>query len=231
MSELFLLVDRKSPESPLQFLGCVSRDGAHRLGYRHTSVLLIPTTWDDKSNAPIIFVHKRSPYKLICPNTYDFCGGHITFEHWYCHYLENSFDSLPLLERAADETAIREANEELKCEPQIHFQHQHIFRFQSFGYFECDTISERGRNAEFSTAYFVAIPKSRQVTIWDTDIHGERELAVKKFGLANLLNQFQEKEEIFADGAGRILKKLIADPSLQKEFEQLLREVNQCGMV
>jgi len=77
----------------------------------------------------------------------------------------------------------------------------------------------------------VAIPKSRQVTIWDTDIHGERELTVKKFGLADLLNKFQEKQDIFADGVGRILKKLIADPSLQKEFERLLRDVNKRGMV
>ncbi|RKZ84230.1 MAG: hypothetical protein DRR19_18010 [Candidatus Parabeggiatoa sp. nov. 1] len=227
MSELFLLVDRKSPDSPLQLFGCVSRDGAHQLGYRHTSVILIPTAWDDKCNAPIIFIHKRSPDKLICPNTYDFCGGHITFEHWYCHYLENAFDSLPLLERAADDTAIREANEELKCEPIFHFQHQHIFRFQSFGYFECDTKSERGHNIEFSTAYFVAVPKNRHVTIWDTDIHGERELTVTKFGLAELLNRFRENEADFADGAGRILKKLIAEPSLKEEFERKLIDVSQ----
>ena len=229
MSELLVLIDKKSPES-LQLLGCVSRDSAHKLGYRHSSVLLIPTTWDDESKAPIIFVHKRSPYKVICPNTYDFCGGHIRFEHWYSHYLEKAFDSFPLLERAADETAIREANEELKCEPSFRFQHQHIFRFQSFGYFDCDTIFEGGRNAEFSTAYFVAIPKSRRVNIWDTDIHGERKLIVKKFGLPYLLSQFQEKEELFADGAGRILKKLIAEPSLHKDFERLLRDVNKCGM-
>jgi len=224
MSELFLLVDRKSPESPLQLFGCVSRDGAHRLGYPHTSVLLIPTTWDD--NAPVIFVHKRSPNKLICPNTWDFCGGHISFEPWYCHYLENSFDSRPLLERAAFETAIREANEELKCEPKFNFQRQHIFQFQSFGYFECDTKSERGRNVEYSTAYFVAVPKNRNVAVWDTDSEGERQLEVKKFRLTELLNEFKKNKESFADGAGRILEKIVTDPSLQAEFEQRIKNVN-----
>lgn len=225
MEELFFLVAKRTPDSPLEVCGCVSRTTAHLMGFPHTTVLLVPATWDQQRKEPAVFVHKRSPYKRTCPNTWDFCGGHLTFRDWHCHYLQNSLNTLHLIERLAEDTAVREANEELRCNPPFEFLPKHIHLFKSVGYFDCETKTDQSHNIEFSIAYLVTVPKDRDVSVWDTDKEGERKLEVKRFSLMELLNEFKKTPESFADGAGRILKKINEDSSLMSEFSELLAKI------
>jgi len=192
MQELLILVAKKSPDSPLEVCGCVTRDAAHLFGFPHTSILLVPVTWDRDRMEPVVFLHKRSPYKRISPNAWDFCGGHLTFDESY--FPEGKWDSPYDLGRATDDAAVREANEELRCTPPFTFLPEHVRRFQPIGYFECETASERGKNREFSSVYIVAVPPDRIVTIWDTDTEGERQLEVRRFTWSDLLMFYQKLE-------------------------------------
>ncbi|GAH68713.1 unnamed protein product, partial [marine sediment metagenome] len=114
MEELFFLVQRQSEGAALQVCGCVTRTMAHAAGFPHTTVLLVPVTWDQEHGGAMLFIHKRSPHKRTCPNTWDFCGGHLSFRDWHCHCLQSQLDTLNLIERVAEQTALREANEELR---------------------------------------------------------------------------------------------------------------------
>jgi len=230
MEELFFLVAKITSDSPLEVCGCVTRTMAHALGFPHTTVLLIPTTWDEKRHEPVIFVHKRSPHKRTWPNTWDFCGGHLTFKDWHCHCLQNSLNTLDLIERTAEQTALREANEELRCNPYFEFRPKDIRPFKFVGYFDCVTQSETSHNVEYSTAYVVAVPEDRNVSVWDTDKEGERKLEVRCVSLGELLEEFKnDKNEpkSFADGASRILQKLVEERSLKSEFSELLAKVTK----
>ncbi|MDO8587194.1 MAG: NUDIX hydrolase [Armatimonadota bacterium] len=223
MDELFFLVDRKTPDSSVELCGCVSRTTAHVLGFPHTTVLLLPATWDQPRNEPVVFVHKRSPVKRVSPNTWDFCGGHLSFDDWHCQYLRNSLNGSHLIERMAEDTAIREANEELKCSPEFQFAEKDIHRFKTVGYFDCNTKTDKSHNVEFSTAYVVTVPIDTDVAVWDTDREGERQLEVRGFSLAELAGEFARSEESFADGAGRILRRIVDEPALMMELSELLR--------
>jgi 8-oxo-dGTP pyrophosphatase MutT (NUDIX family) len=226
MQELFVLVAKRSPHAPLEICGCVTRDAAHALGFPHTSAILAPVTWDESLVEPVILLHKRSPYKRTCPDTWDFCGGHLTFETSYLDLLERALDSQQLLERASLDTAVREANEELQCEPPFQFRSRHVHRFQAVGYFACETQGQRGKNVEFSTVYVVAVPGDRSVTVWDTDAKGERQLEVRRFTWPELLERYRDEPGTFADGAGRVLKKLSQDAKLNAEFERLVKDAS-----
>ena len=103
MEELFFLVTKRSPDSPIETIGCVTRTAAHTMGFVHTSVLLIPVTWDEQQDKPAVFIHKRSNVKRTSPNTWDFCGGHLSFSDWHCQYLQSELDSTHILERLAEE--------------------------------------------------------------------------------------------------------------------------------
>lgn len=227
MEELFFLVSKRVQDASLEVCGCVTRTMAHALGFPHTTVLLIPCTYDRQQDKPVIFVHKRSPYKRTCPNTWDFCGGHLTFEDWHCHCLKSSLNTLNLIERVAEQTALREANEELKCDPSFEFRPKDMLSFKSVGYFDCVTKSEKSHNVEYSTAYVVSVPEDREVSVWDTDKEGERQLEVRRVSLEDLLQEYREKPTSFADGAGRILKKLDDEVGLKSEFIELLANLTK----
>jgi 8-oxo-dGTP pyrophosphatase MutT (NUDIX family) len=225
MQELFVLVAKNSEENSLEVCGCVTRYAAHMFGFPHTSVLLVPVTWDSNLKEPVILMHKRSPYKRTSPNTWDFCGGHLTFDEKY--FSGKPWNSLYDLEYATDEAAVREANEELRCTPPFEFLRQHVRRFQSVGYFECWIKTLQGENREFSTAYVVIVPENTEIAVWDTDKEGERKLEVRRFTLSELFDFFERERYSFADGAGRILLRLSKAPKLRSDFEQVLQDVTQ----
>ena len=244
MEELFFHVGKRSPDAPIEVYGCVTRGAAHSMGIPHTSVLLIPVTWDAQQGKPVIFVHKRSPFKATSPDSWDFCGGHLSFEEWHCKFLQNSLNGADLIERLSENTAVREANEELKCTPVFQFQSKHFHRFQTVGFFTCDNKHARGHNVEYSTAFVVTVPNKHTVEVWDTDREGERKLEVKSTTLETLLTQYKKSKEIsgkankesnetnsenekFADGAGRILDELLNDPNLKNEFENLITSITK----
>ena len=230
MEELFFLVAKRTSDACLEVCGCVTRTMAHALGFPHTTVLLVPATWDKERHEPVVFVHKRSPHKRTCPNTWDFCGGHLTFKDWHCHCLQSSLNTLDLIERTAEQTALREANEELRCNPSFEFRQKDIHPFKSVGYFDCVTKSKISHNIEHSTAYVVAVPEDRNVSVWDTDKEGERKLKVRRVSLEELLEEFKNdknESKLFADGAGRILQKLVEEGSLKSEFSELLVSVTE----
>lgn len=227
MEELFFLVAKRTPDAPLKVCGCITRSMAHASGFPHTTVLLVPATWNEQQRQPVILMHKRSPHKRTCPNTWDFCGGHLTFKDWHCHCLQNSLNSLDLIERIAEQTALREANEELRCNPSFEFRPKDIHPFKPVGYFDCETKSQTSHNVEYSTAYVVVVPKDREISVWDTDKEGERRLEVKRVSLEELLEEFKNEPTSFADGAGRILEKLVEDDNLKSEFSKLLASITE----
>ena len=153
------------------------------------------------------------------------CGGHLIFN-------ESHFDGLPWksaydLDRATLDGAVREVNEEIRCHPSFEFTKDHLRQFQPLGSFDCRARTAHGLNVEFSTAYAVMVPTDRRVGIWDTDVLGERELEHRRLGRSELFDSFQDPEQPFADGAGRILQKLIRDEKLKSDFLALVTDVAQ----
>jgi 8-oxo-dGTP pyrophosphatase MutT (NUDIX family) len=222
MEELSVLVTRR-PNGNIEFCGCAQAYATHVHGMPHTTVQLVPVTWDLDRQEPVVLLHKRSPHKRTSPDAWDFCGGHLTFDESY-------FDGRPWqsaydLGRAAVDGAVREANEEIHCDPSFQFTQAHIYQFQTVGYFDCRAPTAHGLNVEFSTAYVVMIPPDRRVGIWDTDMLGERELECRRLGCSELFNCFQESQQPFADGADRILRKLIEDEELKSEFLTLVTQI------
>jgi 8-oxo-dGTP pyrophosphatase MutT (NUDIX family) len=223
MEEMLLIVTRESEVSEVEVRGCVSRDMVHVLGIPHTSVQLIPVGWDTVANEPVVFMHKRSPFKRVCPSSWDFCGGHVAYSAAY--FTGEPWCSPYRLDLAVQDTAVREANEELRCTPQHTFTTRDIHRFQQVGFFECETTTDLARNVEFSTCFVVAIPTGLTLSVWDEDRHGERQLEVRQFLWQELIRLFQAQPDAFADGAGRILAKADAQPQLGLDLEQLTYSV------
>jgi len=96
---------------------------------------------------PVVFLHKRSPYKRISPNAWGFCGGHLTFDESY--FPEGKWDSPYDLGRATDDAAVREANEELRCTPPFTFLPEHVRRFQPIGYLSAKLRANEGKTENF----------------------------------------------------------------------------------
>ncbi|MCI0420172.1 MAG: NUDIX hydrolase [Acidobacteria bacterium] len=213
----------------LRYVAASTRDVVHVFGIPHTAVQLIPATWDTTKELPLVLMHKRSPYKRVSPSAWDFCGGHVEFAERY--FIAEPWQSLYRLDNAADDTAVREANEELKCRPPYEFTRGDVHRFQDVGYFECETRTDKAINIEFSTAYVVRIPEGHEVEVWDEDREGVRQLEVRKFTWFDLIKLFAEEPATFADGAGRILGKAQRQPQLAVELEQLIQSVAQLSRV
>ena len=220
--ELFVLVEKR--EDQIVVCGFATRNYVHNNSLRHMAVQVIPVALDSTGNNCIIFIHRRSPFKRTSGNKLDFAGGHITFDNQFFPQLY--WDAPVLLEKASLYSALREAQEEVRCEPPIEFTTKNIFRFSNVGAFECDALRDDrvSRNREFSTAFVLALPPNHKVTMWDTDREGEHQLEVTEITFEELLKEYKNKPEDFADGASRILDKVSKDPSLARELQKLIVE-------
>lgn len=225
MEEIAVLVT-KNADGNVAFCGCADAYATHVHGMPHTTVLLIATRLFD--DMPRVLLHKRSPHKRTAPNCWDFCGGHMTFDEKYFDRGE-AWNSEYNLSRATLDTAIREANEELHCSEDFKFEADNLFQFQPLGYFYCRSDTKYGPNVEHSTSFIVGVPVRIEVSVWDTDMKGERQLDCEWVTVSKLLNRFSNQSDSFADGAGRILNKLRDDPRLVETFKaKLLTAGSRC---
>lgn len=219
--ELFAIVEKQ--DDRIVVCGFATRDYVHGNSIRHMAVQIIPVALDGAGNDCIVFIHRRSPFKGTSPNKLDFCGGHITFDDQFFPRLY--WDAPVLLEKASHHTALREAREEIRCDPSIIFTEKNLYRFREVGAFRCDAQRDDGSiNREFSTAFVLGLPRKHKVTVWDTDRKGERQLEVKEKMFHELLKEFTEKPNDFADGVSRILDKVSEDPYMQKELHNLMMD-------
>lgn len=208
MTELLLLAAREGDR--LRVCGTVARDAAHAHGFPHVAVNLIPVRRGK------VVLHKRSPHKIVCPNLWDFAGGHVEYSDDYGDLA--TYD----LERASDDAAVREANEEIRCTPRYKFKLRDLPRVGNVGEFETRTPGPQSINVEHSTAYVVRVPFDRVVTMYDTDRFGERKLKTRESTFAALVAEFRSAPESFADGVSRILIRAAKHATLARHLEKAI---------
>ncbi len=217
--ELFPLVERQ--DGLVKVFGLATRDYVHEHSLRHLAVQIIPVALDESGNDCVLYMHRRSRFKRTSPNKLDFAGGHVTFDESILPRLQ--WDSPVMLEKASFMTALRESQEEVHCDPPITLTEETLLRFGDVCAFECDAPREDGsRNVEYSTAFVLGLPSGQRVTIRDTDREGERELAVESMRLELVLEKFRQNPEDFADGAERVLTKVVENNELANELRKLM---------
>ncbi|MGH9935847.1 MAG: hypothetical protein ACREAM_06340, partial [Blastocatellia bacterium] len=156
--EYFTVVKKVEEKDPVKTkvipCGCVSRDIAHSPAkVPHASVQVIPV----RSSSGKIIMHQRPDFKgfRTAVGKWDVLGGHVTFEMGVLS--ENG------LELASFETAVREAREEMlvtfKNEAYL-LEKKYFSPIGDIGQFECNDAT----NAEYSTAFVLAIPENAIVS-------------------------------------------------------------------
>ncbi|MCI0565517.1 MAG: hypothetical protein MN733_44200, partial [Nitrososphaera sp.] len=119
----------------------------------HATVQVVPVRCGSRK----IIIHERPDFVRNAPSQWDVLGGHVTFEMGVLT-AENG------LENAYDDTAVKEAREEMlftvNGKPhqilKAHFHRiGHFSRFRWIG----------AENVEFSTAYVLAVPENAKVLV------------------------------------------------------------------
>ena len=176
-----------------------------------------------------ILVHRRPPDKKVSPDTWDTFGGHVDvlIQDGKLQPPANKIEDRSVLQRLIDDTAIREANEEIKV-PGFRFTTAEVHRFGGYGDFEYGTRTPGAQNVEYSTLYVAVLPqKALSITAHDTVGRGGVEVEVsnlrlRSVALDDLLIEFGKKPSEFADGLGRILEQLAKVPGTRQSFETFL---------
>jgi hypothetical protein len=218
MNEYNVLVGM-DPDGNLVFSGAADAASTHLYGMPHTTVLLVPVV-QIADGEPCLILHQRSQYKRTSPGKLDFNGGHLVFSDGY--FAGKAWESAYDLERATLDAAVREGNEEIRFTPHFRIRPETLIRFGGLGAFDCRTETAAGPNVEFSTCFLVPVPSQLGVRIFDTDPMGERELTLSKHTLAELLDRFRGEQDLFADGAGRILSALAGSQERANDFRKLM---------
>mgnify|MGYP000978104338 CR=1 FL=1 len=222
----FYPIVRMSPVGELEVTGNAPARIAHQFGIPHPTTVLIPIVTPENGGDKKILLHKRSPYKRICPNTWDFGGGHVRMSGKILnprHWKDSS-----IIAESIHKTAIRESNEEFICDPYHIFNLQDIYLLSKMGEFTIGLNHPGTGNIEYSTIYGVKIPANTTIKISDTDIYGKRELETKQVTLEELIAAYERDKSAFADGAGRVLEKILENRknnniNFEKEFRALLK--------
>lgn len=117
-------------------------------------------------------------------------------------------------------TALLEAREEIFCEPKYTFTKKDLVRLGEIGQFE--TGHAGIGNYEYSTAFVVFLPEKTNFIIEDTDKTGTHQLQTTEYYFDELIEEYQKKPDVFADGISRILKILINDKNLKDTLNTIL---------
>jgi 8-oxo-dGTP pyrophosphatase MutT (NUDIX family) len=221
-TEYCILVEKK--EADIKFCGWGAYDFVHQQGLRHMTVQIILVAQDSGQKEPKILLHRRSEHRTVGANRLDFCGGHVSFNDKYTSSSE--WDDPAFLTRVSYDAALDEAKEELVCDPKVEFDKNQLHLFGEIGEFEAETVGKDiRRNVEFSSAFVLNIPKGYVVKIREKVRGKDEEQIPEKYTLDELIEIFQETPDDFADGAGRVLKKIFQSPSLKQNFLDLLNYV------
>ena len=218
--ELFLRVEY-SDSGKLVARGPVSRSVAHECGVMHTSVIVLPyRTIGDQP--PEIAVHRRSKHKRVSPNKRDFAGGHVRNSGPIMD--RKNWENAELLDRLSHETATRETQEEVICDPPRTFTLSDLRRIGELGEFVAGLDHPGSGNVEASSVYCVNTGDAK-VTMKDTDVTGEHELKLEWLTLDALLEEYRLNPGDFADGAGRVLKRLCDPESGRSLRSELVKKL------
>ncbi len=245
MEEFFTIAGPKDPEeleSEIVVHGCVTRNLAHGPArVPHASVQIIPV----RCGTGNLLLHKRSEKPRTSPGMWDFFGGHVSLEM-------GILLSPNGLEDASEETALREAREELlvtvQSKPHLILK-SHFQRIGRVGEFRWGMDDLTEQNVEYSTAYALCIPEHADVVspfelreggvdwlrIEDVSWDDVMELyqwikstpppcslpdKFKRF--TDTQGEFKGKFRGFADGAARILEKVLMPSNTRQEVEESL---------
>jgi len=230
MQSYFVAVERFiSQHGPaIKVSGFVTRDLAHFYGVPHTTVLIIPLRVTESETVEIL-VHRRPPNKKVSPDTWDTFGGHVEVFVEDGQFLSPgaSVGDPKVFHQLIDDTALREANEEIKIEG-FSFNEGDIHRFGGYGDFEYGTTTPGSNNVEYSTLYVAILPRdvvsiSAQDTIGIGGVEVEvKNLKLRSFTLDDLLLDYGKNPSEFADGLGRILEQFLNVPGTRNSFEQFI---------
>jgi hypothetical protein len=212
--ELLPLIDNES----FKIKGFAERTWIHQQNLCHLTTLLIPI---DVINRKVA-IHTRSLKKRSWPGYKDFFGGHVSLDKDFWPFLlGNPFD----MEAIILSSGIREANEELRMldnagNPAI-IDSSYLTRFQSIGDFKWNNNS----NFERSTLYLIKIPQNYSIHPMD-DVDNIFEPVVFEFkSLDEIITIYREKSWKFADGAERILERLIQNEDLTQELKSIINRI------
>lgn len=217
--ELFPIVEKIGGR--LVIRGSVTRKHAHDHGIRHLAVHIVPISLNASGEDIILYLNRRASTKRTCPNRIDFAGGHIGFDADEAD--PGQWTSEGWIARASLAAAVREAQEEVVCDPPLCFTERHLDRFGEVGEFEDrDPIAGGGMDDEVSSAYVLALPRGSRVQAWDADRTGKHRLEVIEYAWPDLLAQFHDRPGDFASGLARVLRVIVKDKSRAEAFYDTL---------
>lgn len=238
MEEFFPIVG-PDQEGEIVVHGCVTRSLAHGPArIPHASVQIIPV----RCGAGSLLIHRRSKKPRTSPGMWDFYGGHVGFEM-------GILLSRGGLERAYEETALREAREELlvtvQGRPHLILK-SHLRQIGRPSGFSWGTDDPGQQNVEYSTAYALCIPEDAEVVTpfelrdgsiewlrieevsWD-ELLGLFELSQSRSPRMPLrqgeFERFADKRGNFpgfADGIIRIIRQVCSSSDMRQEVENAL---------
>lgn len=225
MATYLLAVDRylDNDGPAIRPAGFVTRDLAHWNRVPHTTVLIVPVRPLD--NGFDILVHRRPLNKKVSPDTWDTFGGHIdvSIENGRILPPVDEIDDRQVFRKLIDDTAIREANEEIII-PGFKFTEREIRRFGGYGDFDYGVNNPQSDNVEYSTLYVALLPRNTANTTGKDSV-SKAGIEVEVSGLKltwitldQLITDYRKDKSEFADGLGRILDKLTSSPGTERSF-------------
>lgn len=243
MEVSMIILDRYlSPNGArLRICGTVTRGVAHFHGVPHGAVNIanVILKKEKEQSTPNILLHWRDKRKKTCPETWDICGGHLEANEQILND-RHSWDKQEYIKELFDKTAEREANEEF-CIPQspnFRFMNEHIRCFGGIGAFEYGFDSPTSSNKEYSAFYIAFVPEDiltikehdkveQKVRVEDTIGKGgkpqESEASrLRLMTLDELALDFIKNSSNYADGIGRILKRVLNEPYTMSELNRFL---------
>lgn len=225
----------------LRICGTVTRGVAHFHGVPHgsTNIANVILKKVNTQFIPHILLHQRDKWKKTCPETWDICGGHLEANEKILND-QGLWTALEYIKELFDKTAQREANEAfcIPSNPDFKFKKEHIIRFGGIGTFEYGFNNPNSDNKEYSTFYIAFVPKDiltineheeveQKVLVEDTIGKGGKpqESEASKLRLVTLDElalDFNKNSSNYADGIGRILKRIINEPYTMSELNKFL---------
>lgn len=244
MPDRFIILTQNStPEGrQLSIAGIVTRDIAHTYGVPHgaVQVAVIIQKKIGGELQPHFLLHQRSKYKKIAPEKWDICGGHLEADQPLLDYLATEdWHNSTLIENLFWDTALREANEEIHFRhTEFQFQRSHLICFGRIGMFETGFDDPTAINREYGSLFLSFIPPE-SISLEETDevrhfvgmrdtvtINGQAEdleiTNLKLFTLDQLIAQYREQPNAFADGVSRVLTRLNRSPELTEQLRTAL---------
>ncbi len=229
----------------LRIAGLVQMDIAHHYGVPHGTavVAVIINRVINGLKRPHILLHKRSIYKRISPGAWDICGGHIEYNasdlKFSIQFSVDQWDDKNFIEQLYDQTALREVNEEVRLlGSDFRFEMKHLRRFAPVGAFDQGTDDPAAFNREYSTLYAAFVPAGvlmiaesdaleKHLQVMDSIGMGgvqSEEIAVelRLVSFDDLVLDFSVNPGHYADGIGRILRRVVREPGTLKALKHFL---------